>query len=464
MVKLNESIVRELQEALGKDKVLTAPEELIVHSYDATWPEAVPGAVVLPLATEDVVITLRIAERERIPVVPRGAATGLAGGSVPLAGSIALNMARMNKILEISPEDLVAVVQPGVVNQDLQQAAARYGLFFPPDPASYYMSTLGGNVAANAGGPRCLKYGVTTDYVLGLEVVLPGGKVMRTGGRTIKNVAGYDLTRLIVGSEGTLGVVTEITVKLLPLPKAKGTVLALFRTLEEACEAMEALLSGGVLPLTTELMDDLSIRAVEGYMEMGVPKETGGLLLIDVDGWPEGMESASRAVEEICRKSGALEVQRAVTAEESEKLWTGRRAIAGAMRHLGADNLSEDLAVPRSKIPEMARRIRQIAAKYDLLIPVFGHAGDGNLHPNIICDRRDPQELKRVEQAAAEIMDAALELGGTITGEHGIGLAKLDFVLKGLDPVALETMRAIKQLFDPHNIMNPGKVFPDSKT
>jgi glycolate oxidase len=457
---LDERVIRELREALGGDKVLTAPEELIAYSYDASWPEAVPGAVVSPLATEDVVITLRIAERERIAVVPRGAATGLAGGSVPLEGSIALNMARMNKILEISPDDLLAVVQAGVVNQDLQQAAARHGLFFPPDPASYYMSTLGGNVAANAGGPRCLKYGVTTDYVLGLEVVLPGGKVMRTGGRTIKNVAGYDLTRLMVGSEGTLGVISEITVKLLPLPKAKGTVLALFKTLDEACEVLGAVLSGGVLPLTTELMDDLTIRAVEEYMELGIPAGTGGALLIDVDGWPEGIESASRAVADICRQGGALEVQRAVTAEESEKLWTGRRAIAAALGHLGPDSFSEDLAVPRSKIPQMARRIREVGAKYDLLIPVFGHAGDGNLHPNIICDRRDPEVLKRAERAAEEIMDAAIELGGTITGEHGIGLAKLDFVLKGLDPVALEQMRAIKQLFDPHNIMNPGKVFP----
>jgi glycolate oxidase len=457
---LDERIIAELQEALGEDKVLTAPEELIVYSYDASWPDAVPGVVVSPLATEDVAVTLRIAERERIPVVPRGAATGLAGGSVPLEGSIALNMARMNEILEISPDDLVAVVQPGVVNQDLQEAAARYGLFFPPDPASYYMSTLGGNVSANAGGPRCLKYGVTTDYVLGLEVVLPGGKVMRTGGRTIKNVAGYDLTRLMVGSEGTLGVITEITVKLLPLPRAKGTVLALFRTLDEACEAMGAVLSGGVLPLTTELMDDLTIRAIEGHMELGLPAETGGVLLIDVDGWPEGVESASQAVEEICRLGGALAVQRAGTEEESERLWTGRRAITAALRHLGPDSLGEDLAVPRGKIPQMVRRIREVGAKYDLLIPVFGHAGDGNLHPNIICNRRDPEELKRVEQAAVEIMDAVIELGGTITGEHGIGLAKLDFVLRSLDPVALEQMRAIKKVFDPHNIMNPGKMFP----
>lgn len=460
MVKLNESIIRELQEALGKDKVLTAPEELVVYSYDASWPEALPGGVVCPLTTGDVAAVLRIAGRERIPVVPRGAGTGLAGGSVPLEDSILLNMARMNKILEVSPEDLVAVVQSGVVNQELQKAAAKYGLFFPPDPASYYMSTMGGNVAANAGGPRCLKYGVTTDYVLGLEVVLPGGKVMRTGGRTIKNVAGYDLTRLMIGSEGTLGVITEITVKLLPLPKSVGTVLALFKTLEEACQTMQALLSGGVLPLTTELMDDLTIRAVEGYMHLGLPADTGGLLLIDVDGWPEGVESASQEVQEICRKGGALLVQRAVTAEESERLWKGRRSVAGALGRLGADNLSEDLAVPRGRIPEMVRRIRQVAARHNLLIPVFGHAGDGNLHPNIVCNRHDPEELKRVEQAGAEIMEAALELGGTITGEHGIGLAKLDFVLKGIDPVALEQMRAIKQLFDPHNIMNPGKVFP----
>jgi glycolate oxidase len=457
---LDERIIRELREAIGADRVLTSPEELTVYSYDASWSEIRPGAIVSPLTTTEVAATLRIADRERIPVVPRGAATGLSGGSVPVEGSIALNMARMNRILEISPGDLVAVVQPGVVNKTLQDETAKYGLFYPPDPASYYMATIGGNVAENAGGPRCLKYGVTKDYVLGLEVVLPGGRIMRTGKRTIKDVAGYNLTQLFIGSEGTLGVITEVTVKLLPLPPARGTVLALFRTLEEACQTVGAVLATGIIPLTTELMDDLTIRAVERYMTLGLPPETGAALLIDVDGQPEAVERESQIVVQACAEGGALAVQRAVTAEESDTLWTGRRAIAAALKHLGPDNIGEDLAVPRSKIPEMAQRIRAISAKYGLPIAVFGHIGDGNLHPHIICDRRNLEEMERLEKAGAEIMEAAIELGGTITGEHGIGLAKREFVLKGIHPVALEQMRALKRLFDPNNIMNPGKMFP----
>jgi glycolate oxidase len=454
-------LMREFKETLGRDRVLDSLVERTTYAYDATWGEALPDLVVLPLATEEVSAALEIAHRERIPVVARGAASGLSGGAVPVPGGICLSLTRMNHILEINPDELVARVQPGVVNMDLQDALAEYGLFFPPDPASWYMSTLGGNVAENAGGPRCLKYGVTKDYVLGLEVVLADGRVMRTGGRTIKNVAGYDLTSLFVGSEGTLGVVTEITVKLLPKPPARATVMGVFDRIEQACAAVNRVITSGVLPLTTEIMDGNSIQAVQSQQDYGLPSGVDAILLIDVEGFPEALIRESDIVAEACRAAGAREVRRAQDEQEAEKLWAGRRAISAALSNLG-DKLGEDIAVPRSQIPDMVKRIRAIGHKYDLRTPIFGHIGDGNLHPYLICDRTDPDMMQRVRQAAGEIFAAAIDLGGTLTGEHGIGLAKRDYLKRGLDPLARAQMLALKRLFDPHNILNPGKVFEET--
>jgi glycolate oxidase len=454
-------LIREFKETLGRDRVLDSLVERTTYAYDATWGEALPDLVVLPMATEEVSAALKIANRERIPVVARGAASGLSGGAVPVQGGICLSLTRMNRILEINPDELVALVQPGVVNMDLQDALAEYGLFFPPDPASWYMSTLGGNVAENAGGPRCLKYGVTKDYVLGLEVVLADGRVMRTGGRTIKNVAGYDLTSLFVGSEGTLGVVTEITVKLLPKPPARATVMGVFDHIEQACDAVNRVITSGVLPLTTEIMDGNCIQAVQSQQDYGLPSGVDAILLIDVEGFPEALIRESDIVADMCRTAGAREVRRAQDEQEAEKLWAGRRAISASLSHLG-DKLGEDIAVPRSKIPDMVKRIRGIGQKYDLRTPIFGHIGDGNLHPYLICDRTDPDMMQRVRQAAGEIFGAAIDLGGTLTGEHGIGLAKRDYLKYGLDPLAREQMLALKRLFDPHNILNPGKVFEET--
>jgi glycolate oxidase len=367
----------------------------------------------------------------------------------------------MNQILEISLDELIAVVQPGVVNMDLQEAVADLGLFFPPDPASWYMATLGGNVAENAGGPRCLKYGVTKDYVLGLEVVLADGRIMRTGGRTIKNVAGYDLTSLFVGSEGTLGVVTEITVKLLPKPAAKGTIMGVFEEIEQACDAVSRVITSGVLPLTTEIMDGDCIKAVQHHQDYGLPTDVDAILLIDVEGWPEALAREGEVVVDACRAAGAREVRRAKGESEAEELWAGRRSISAALSNLG-DKLGEDIAVPRSRIPEMVTRIRGVGKKYDLRTPIFGHIGDGNLHPYLICDRSDPEMMERVRAAASEIFAAAIELGGTLSGEHGIGLAKRDYLNEGIDPLARERMLAVKRLFDPHNILNPGKIFEET--
>jgi glycolate oxidase len=454
-------IIRELKEVIGHDRILDSLVDRTAYAYDATWGEALPDVVVLPGSTQEVAATLKIANRERIPVVPRGAASGLSGGAVPVEGGICLSLTRMNRIMEISSDELIAVVQPGVVNMDLQEALAEFGLFFPPDPASWYMATLGGNVAENAGGPRCLKYGVTKDYVLGLEVVLADGRVMRTGGRTIKNVAGYDLTSLFIGSEGTLGVVTEIIVKLLPKPVAKTTVMGVFDEIEQACDAVNRVITSGVLPLTTEIMDGDCIEAVQSQRDYGLPSDVDAVLLIDVEGWPESLGRESEIVTEACQAAGAREVRRARDESEAEQLWAGRRAISAALSNLG-DKLGEDIAVPRSKIPEMVRRIRAIGKKYELPTPVFGHIGDGNLHPYLICDRTDAQMMERVRLAAGEIFKAAISLGGTLTGEHGIGLAKRDYLKQGLDPLAREQMLAIKRLFDPNYILNPGKLFEET--
>ncbi len=441
--------------------MLTSPEDRAAYAYDGTWGEAWPDVVVLAHSTEDVVAVLRIADEERVPVVPRGAASGLSGGSVPERGGIALSLTPMRKILEISPEDLVAVVQPGVVNLDLQKAAEPYGLFYPPDPASLDISTIGGNIAENAGGPRCLKYGVTSDYVLGLEVVIPGGEILRLGGRSIKNVTGYDLVHLFVGSEGTLGVVTEAILKLLPKPPARATVSAFFDDLDVAAETVVRVVTSGILPLTTELLDKVSIGVVEDFLHLGLPRDAEAMLLISVDGEPESVKRQAREVAEICRRQGATGVSLAETPEDEEKLWKARRSVSPALGRLRPHKLGEDIAVPRGKVPDMVRRVQEIGRKWGLVIPVYGHIGDGNLHPTLACDRRDPEEMKRVQGAAEDIFKAAIDLGGTLSGEHGIGMLKRDYIPLALPDNVIARMKAIKRILEPHEIMNPGKVFPE---
>ena len=454
-------ILNELRQAVGGDgRVGTEPEELASYAYDGTWAETRPDVVVHPQTTQHVADVLRIADQHRIPVVPRGAATGLAGGAVPVQGSICLNLARMTRILEISTGDTLAVVQPGVVTYDLQKAVEKHGLFYPPDPASVYQSTIGGNVATNAGGPRCLKYGVTADYVLGLEVVLPGGHVMRTGGRTIKDVAGYNLGQLFVGSEGTLGVVTEITVRLIPKPATQLTALAAFPKLNDACQAVGNILQAGIVPLVTELMDQGTTKAIEDFKHLGLPTDVEALLLVAVDGDVDVVAREIASVAGILKKSGAREVRQARTADESESLWEARRNLSPAIARLARNKLGEDIAVPRSQIPAFAKRMQEIGRSNDVRIVVYGHIGDGNLHPTLLCDRRDGAVMKRVEKAAGEIFAAAVSLGGTVTGEHGIGIFKRDHIASALDPMALVWMLAVKRLFDPNGVMNPGKKLP----
>ncbi len=457
---MNPNILSELRAALGDGQVSTAAEDLIAYAYDGSWMDARPDVVIHPRTTAEVAAALRIADAHRVPVVPRGAGTGLAGGSLPTTGSICLNLARMNRIIEISTADTLAVVQPGVVTNDLQKAVEKLGLFYPPDPASVYQCTMGGNVATNVGGPRCLKYGVTGDYVLGLEVVLAGGHLLHLGGRTIKDVAGYDLKRLFIGSEGTLGVVTEITVRLIPKPASQLTALAAFPRLNDACQAVGAILQAGVIPLVTELMDQGTMRAVEDFKHLGLPTDAEALLLIAVDGDADLVKREIAVAGDVLRRSGAREVKVAASAAESEALWEARRSVSPAIARLARNKLGEDVTVPRSKVAEMVARLHEIGRANDLKVVVYGHIGDGNLHPTLLCDRRDPAIMRRVEKAAGELLMAAVALGGTLTGEHGIGIFKRDYVRSALDANALAWMAGVKALFDPNGIMNPGKKLP----
>lgn len=417
----------------------------------------------MPAATAEVSAIHRFATRQRLALTPRALGSGLSGGAVPLSGSIVLSIVRMNAILDIDQTNHVAVVQPGVINADLQTAVEACGLFYPPDPSSLKQSALGGNVAENAGGARCLKYGVTSDYVQALEVVLADGTIFRTGGKMVKNVTGYDLRALFTGSEGTLGTVTEITLRLLPKPKFSRTAMATFANIDDAARTVTAIMASGLIPTAVELLDNLTMRCVEEFLAVGLPVDADAILLFAVDGnHAAALDADLSAIERLAREGGATDIRLAHSIEESEALWAARRAVSPALLRKRPHKLGEDISIPRSAIPAMIARIREIAERHTLLIPVFGHAGDGNLHPNILCDRRDGQEMLRVREAAREIFEAAIALGGTLSGEHGIGLLKKQFMELDVGPEALQVMRAIKSALDPLGIMNPGKIFPDA--
>jgi glycolate oxidase len=462
---LQPRIIHELQAIVGAEFVLTEEADLIAYSIDGTWIEGRPLAVVLAATAEETSAILHLANREHVIVTPRGSASGLSGGSVPLAGGIALSTARMNRIREIDRINLLAVVEPGVITGTLQAEVEKLGLFYPPDPSSLKISTIGGNIAENAGGARCLKYGVTSDYVMGLQIVLPTGEIIRTGGRMVKNVTGYNLRQLFTGAEGTLGIITEVTLKLLPLPKSRLTALAIFKSIDEAALTVTEMMSSGILPASVELMDQTCIQCVEDLLHLGLPVDAEALLLFAFDGnYEQVIRSELEVVTAICTSNGAKPVRIAHNAEESERLWQARRSIAPALARRRPNKLGEDISVPRSAIPAIIRQIRSIALKYNLLIPIFGHAGDGNLHPNILCDRRDTEEMQRVRAAAAEIFAAAIDCGGTLSGEHGIGLLKKEFLEQDLGSDAVHAMKKIKLALDPNNILNPGKIFPTGKS
>ncbi len=452
------ALVQELRRAIRLGKVLTSPEELIVYGYDGTWLERTPDVVVCPASVAEMTAVLTIARQYRVPVIPRGGGSGLAGGSVPAEGSIVLSTTLMDEIVEIDRESLIAVVQPGVINATLQAAVERLGLFYPPDPASLNQATIGGNVATSASGPRCLKYGGTKDYVISLQVVLASGEVLHLGSRSHQPGPDYHLLQTFVGSEGTLGVIAEVTVRLLPRPSARGTVMATFDRLDDASRAVGAILDAGIVPLALEMMDRVTLRCVESYLRAGLPIESEAMLLIDVDGDAASVAEQVALVGRVCRLGGASIVRPAETPEESAQLWRARRSTSSSFGRIRPNKLGEDISVPRGAIPSMVRAVQDIAQRTGLLIPLFGHIGDGNLHPNILCDLRDKDEMARVAEAAQAIFAAAIERGGTISGEHGIGLLKRDFLPASLDPQAIRVMQRIKQQLDPCGILNPGKV------
>jgi glycolate oxidase len=453
---LKQPVLNELKKILGPANLLTSPEELIVYSYDATQRKALPWAVARPASADEISRILALANRERFPVVPRGAGTGMSGGSVPTRHGLVLSLERMNRILEISEEDFLAVAEPGVVTAELQAAVEAKGLFYPPDPASSRFCTLGGNVAECAGGLRAVKYGVTRDYVLGLEVVLPTGEVISTGARTHKSVAGYDLTKLMVGSEGTLGVVTKIIVKLLPLPESVRTIAAYFSSVADAARAATRILANRIVPRALELIDGAALRAVESYLKEDLSGGASAMLLVEVDGTPGSTAEESGRIAGILSRAGAIRVQRAESAEESERLWKARRSISPALYTIKPKKINEDIVVPRSRIADILRELDAIANRHGLLIVNFGHAGDGNIHTNILIEDAD---LPRAEAAVREIFEATLRLGGSITGEHGIGTAKAAYLPMEVGQDALAAMQRIKRALDPNDILNPGKIF-----
>lgn len=455
---LKPSVIDRLQEIVGRENVLLSPEELICYSYNATRHRHLPEAVVKPKTGEEVSAIVRLANQELIPITPRGAGTGLSGGSVPINGGIVLSLTRMNRIREIIPEDLLAVVEPGVVTADFQSAVEKLGLFYPPDPASLKSCTMGGNVAESAGGLRGLKYGITRDYLLGLEIITPEGGFVRAGARTVKCVTGYDVTRLIAGSEGTLGIITAIIIELLPLPEHRVSMLTIFGELTQATAAASQIVADGILPATLEIMDSLTIRAVEDHSLLGLPRDAGAILLIETDGFEPVTESEANRIVEICKKNKAQRVERAKSEDERESLWTARRNALTALARLKLSTILEDVTIPPGKIGQMVTSIQQVAAENGLLIGTFGHAGDGNLHPTILTDIRDPDQMKRVERAIDQMFQVALGLGGTLSGEHGIGAEKRRFLKLEIGQAGLELMRRIKRSLDPNGVLNPGKV------
>jgi len=454
--------MQELREAIGADKMLSSPVDLIAYSFDGTFEQHLPDAVALPETNEEVSAVVRIASQHDVPIVPRGMSSGLAGGSIPIRGGIVLSLTRMNHILEIDEENMTATVQAGVITADLQAAVEKLGLFYPPDPASIKQSTIGGNVACNAGGPRCLKYGVTGNYVLGLTVILADGRIVRTGGKAIKYVTGFNMNQFFVGSEGALGVITEVILRLICKPPYVRTALVHFPTLEDVGRSVHTVLTRGLVPTAMELLDETAIECIEEAMQLGLPLDVEALLVIESDGADE--QSVQREIDtiaDICLQTGASRVDVARNEEERANLWRARRSISPSLARKAPNKLGEDITVPRNAIPEAIRRIKAIGKQYGLPIVVFGHAGDGNLHPNILFDQRDPEQWEKLEPMVKEVFRVALDLGGTLSGEHGIGTFKLPYMREALGQASINIQWRVKQALDPQNILNPGKVLPE---
>ncbi|WP_374931105.1 glycolate oxidase subunit GlcD [Neobacillus driksii] len=460
---LTKEIKQELINIVDSENFDDSKVGRLVYSYDATPQfQSMPDAVIAPRNKDEVSKIVKICNEHRIPIVPRGSGTNLCAGTCPTEGGVVLLFKHLNSILEIDKENLTVTVQPGVITLDMIHAVEAKGLFYPPDPSSMKISTIGGNINENSGGLRGLKYGVTRDYVLALEVVLPNGEMIRTGGKLAKDVAGYDLTRLIVGSEGTLGIVTEATLKLIPIPDSKMTMLALYQDLEAAAKTVSKIIANRIIPTTLEFLDQPTLKVVEAHAQIGLPTDVKAVLLIEQDGPKEVVKRDMEKMANICEQEHAVSVKIASSEEEANNLRTARRSALSALARLKPTTILEDATVPRSEIAKMVIAINEIAEKYQLNICTFGHAGDGNLHPTCLTDVRNHEEIERVEKAFKEIFVKAIELGGTITGEHGVGVMKAPYLELKLGRAGIAAMKAIKDSLDPNNIMNPGKVFANN--
>ena len=454
------SILDELRRIVGGQNVLTEKEDLIPYSFDGTAAlNQTPACVVFALTAAEVSNVLKLAYKTKTPVVTRGSGTGLSGGSLPVAGCIVLCLVKMDKILELDRANLTMLVEPGVTTVAIADAASAAGLFYPPDPGSMKISTIGGNVAENSGGLRGLKYGVTRNYIMGLEAVLPDGEVAWMGNKCVKDVAGYSLKDLFIGSEGTLGVITKVLLRLIPKPAAKKTMVATFNQMDHAAEAVSAIIAAQIIPCTLEFLDRTTIHCVEDYAKVGLPLDCEALLLMESDGHPAVVAEEAAQMERICREKGCLEVRVAKDDVEAAKLATARRSAFSALARVAPTTILEDATVPRSELARMIRFVEAIAKKYKLRIGTFGHMGDGNLHPTFLTDERNKEEMHRVEEAFKEIFDEAIRLGGTITGEHGIGLAKKSFLPRFAGDAQMRVLRELRRTLDPAGILNPGKMF-----
>jgi len=453
------SIIKDLARIVGKENILADLKDLLAYSYDATMRQEMPDVIVFPRNTEHVSAIMKLAHREKIAVVPRGAGTNLSGGTIPVKGGIVLEISRMNRILEINTADRRAVVEPGVINLDLQNALAPLGYFYPPDPASQKTSTMGGNIGENAGGPLCLRYGVTSKYVFGMEVVLADGEVINIGDY-VEDFPGYDLRGLFIGSEGMLGIATKLILHIIPKPEASRTMLAIFDRLEDCSQAVSDIIGAGIVPGAIELLDQKMCQVIEQSVKAGYPTDAAGILLIEVAGLANALEKQVQEISQFCQKNNARELRIAQTNAERDAIWAGRRGAFGSVARICPPYIVCDGTVPRDKLPAALHKVGEIAEKYKVLIVNVAHAGDGNLHPLILFDVNKPEEHETAKKAGDDILDACIAMGGTISGEHGIGLEKMNAMRHMFDPSDMAAMRRVKHVFDPDDIFNPGKMFP----
>jgi len=460
---MDHKVIKKLRACVGDDNLLTATEELSCYSFDGTGQSFMPDAVALPDSAEQVSALLKLANRYRFPVIPRGAGSGMTGGALPVKGGLVIVFSRMNRIIEIDADNMIAVVEPGVITGELQTELKKQRLMYPPDPASLKFCSIGGNAAECAGGPSAVKYGVTRDYIIGLEVVLPTGEIMKTGVRTEKGVVGYDLTHLFIGSEGTLALFTKLILRLLPLPDAKTTFLLSFSSLSDATGLVAEIMSAGLIPCTLEYMDKTAVQVVRDRLSSPPPDNTAALLLIEFDGTELETEKQAEQFAAFVRQKNNCDLRRATDEQETSELWLARRSISPATLSLRPHKISEDVVVPRSKIPNLVAFTNQLACELDLIILTFGHAGDGNIHVNIMVDKTNKQEYAQGITAKQKLFEYVLNLGGTLSGEHGIGTTKSEFLPLEIDETSLAVMKRLKALFDPNNILNPGKIFPEDR-